>query len=75
MSDKTKEALNKAIKEHMADEMEGAYLTDYVLTAVGMSANKAGTVGYMNECSDSAPHIVYGLAGMGLDYFSSDEDE
>jgi len=75
MSKETKNALETAIANHFSDEMEGSLLTDYVLTATGVSAKQAGQTGYMHEASLSPPHVTYGLAGMGMDYFSSDDED
>jgi len=75
MSEKTKEVLDKAVQEHLADEMNGAFMTDYILSAAGVSADKTEYTEYLHSCSNSPFHNLLGLANMALDHFSDSDYE
>jgi len=75
MSEGTKAALDKAVQEHLADEMNGAFMTEYVLTVAGASAKEAEYTEYLHACTKSSFHSLYGLAQMTVDHFSDTDDE
>jgi len=75
MSEDTKQALDNAVKDHFKDEMNGAFMTDYILTAAGPSADDGEVTEYLHSCTESPFHNLYGLAHMSLDHFSGPEDE
>lgn len=73
MSDKTKEALEQAVRDHFTDTGDGAFLTDYILVMAGVDAKHAKRSGYVYESSESPVHSLYGLAIMASDFFGGDD--
>jgi hypothetical protein len=67
MSNQTYEALEAALRAHVADVGSGAMLTDWRIVAASVSAeHEMGVTGYTNVVSEhSAPHARLGLALVG----------
>lgn len=57
MSAETKTALDEAIQAHVADEMDGTLVTNYVLQTRGtaMSGDHEGSQSYFRALSDRQP--------------------
>lgn len=65
MSKKTEAALEEAIAAHLADEMDGAYLTSYMLVAKGKTTEDMdrNTTKYLVVTPDGAEYdTALGLA-------------
>lgn len=65
MSDETHAALEQAIRNHMLDENEGAYLTAFYVVAAGACVDSSKHTAYMYACSEGGPHEWLGLLWMG----------
>ncbi|SNR33049.1 hypothetical protein [Blastococcus mobilis] len=61
MSQETTDALEAAVRAHVADEGEGAYLTDWVLIAAGAMPEDPHSTTYITESSDGPIHHRTGL--------------
>jgi hypothetical protein len=61
MSRDTRTALEDAIRAHIADETDGAYLTDWVLTTAAVLDDDPNAHVYTTETSHSAVHVRLGL--------------
>ena len=64
MSQDTKQAMERAIEAHLADERDGAILTGYVLSAKGRSIDNldSNTTRYMQSFHEGAEFdAVFGL--------------
>lgn len=61
MSDETSEALEAALRAHVLDEAEGAYLTDWIIYACSEDLNDPGVSHYVTECSEMTSHRLFGL--------------
>lgn len=64
MSEETKVAVEGAIRAHLADECEGAFLTDWVVFTAGAIPEYSDRTRYMAEYSDSPMHTLMGLSNM-----------
>lgn len=64
MSDATWQAVEDAMRIHMADENQGAYLTGWVATCVGASAKDSHTAHYQFMNHMGPAHEWMGLAEM-----------
>lgn len=81
MSDKTRENVVNAIKEHFSDEATGGFMTDFALVITGVSSDSATANVYVYETSNSPYHAMLGLTHMllnkideeGFSYDGSDE--
>jgi len=62
MSDKTKEAMEEAIRAHFADEQDGAMMVNYVIQMAGIVPNNSDIIAYLRESpDDQAMHVTLGL--------------
>lgn len=59
--DESREALETAIRAHVAVAMEGAYLTDWVIIAAAAMADDPDATTYVSEASDGPMHHKLGL--------------
>lgn len=65
MSDETATAIEDALRAHIADEVDGAYLTDwYCITA--SAGEDAYSTSYLHVSSSMPPHTSYGLVARAL---------
>lgn len=64
MSKETYEALETALRAHVADEANGAYLTGWSLTAAGVSSTDPNATEYIYANHDGPPHEWLGLQQM-----------
>jgi len=64
VSQRTYEAVEAAIREHMADENDGAYLTAWTLAAAGADPADPETTHYVYANHNGAPHEWMGLQAM-----------
>lgn len=64
MSDETYEALEAAIRAHVAEETNGGYLTAWTLAAAAASVTDSGETHYSYANHDGAPHEWLGLQSM-----------
>lgn len=67
MSAETKARLHEALREHVADEAGGAYLTDFALVAAAAIPDNDSATRYMHERSDSPFHTLLGLLHVGTE--------
>lgn len=61
MSEQTREALVDALRAHVADEGEGAFLTDFVVMSAGAMPADPDSTTYITESSDGPLHHRLGL--------------
>lgn len=73
MSDKTREALEDAMKAHFTDETGGGYLLDWIWFSAG-PAHDSDLIDYVFGESESAFHSLTGLARMGLRHLEGHQE-
>lgn len=62
MADPTpQERFQEALREHVADSADGAFLTDYVVIAAGAHLNDPNQTVYVTASSDGPMHHRIGL--------------
>jgi hypothetical protein len=59
--DESREALEAAIRQHVAVSADGAYLTDWILIAASATRDDADATTYVSETSDGPMHHKLGL--------------
>lgn len=64
MSDTTRQALEEAVRAHVADESEGAYVTAWHMVAHGVVPTDVNASTYVYATSDGGPHEWLGLIDM-----------
>lgn len=64
MSKETYEAVEAALKAHMADEHDGAFLTQWVIAAHAIDSTEANASYYEYFNHDGPPHEWMGLVSM-----------
>lgn len=67
MSDETWEGVEQAIKKHIADEHNGAYLTQWVVVAHAVSAKDPAYSYYKYLAHEGPRHEAVGLLSLGLE--------
>lgn len=75
MSAETYEALEDALRAHVADATDGGYLTAWTLTAHAVVPDDAGASRYVYANHDGAPHEWTGLLHMALRRATRWQDE
>lgn len=75
MSAETKARLEAAIREHVADEGGGAYLTDYAVVAASSPPEDGDVTRYIHERSDSPFHTLLGLLEVGREQLLNGDDD
>ncbi len=78
MSEETWAAVEEALRAHVADEEPGVYLTDWLAVSASAIADDSDSTNYQHVRSDSAPHVLLGLAEIAqlrlrTDYVSDTE--
>ncbi|MFL6416777.1 MAG: hypothetical protein ACJ74Y_14030 [Bryobacteraceae bacterium] len=66
MSEETYEAVEEAIRIHMADENEGAFLTQWVVVAHAISATDSASSNYQYMSHKGPAHEKIGLLSLGM---------
>lgn len=76
MSDATYDALEDAIRAHVADEAEDGHvlLTDWYLLTAAVSGDPGDTE-YLHACSDSPMHTALGLITLALRRLNASIDD
>lgn len=64
MSDTTWDALEEALRTHVADETDGGYLAAWTLAAAAVSPADPNETHYVYANHDGAPHEWLGLQQM-----------
>jgi len=59
--DETAEALEQALRAHVAASADGAYLTDWIIFAAAAMPDDADSTTYITETSDAPLHHRIGL--------------
>jgi hypothetical protein len=64
VSQKTYEALEQALRAHVADETDGGVLSAWTLVAAAVRPEDAPATSYIHAHHDGAPHEWLGLQAM-----------
>lgn len=64
MSDQTYEAVEAALRAHVADETDGGYLAAWTIAAAAVSVADSTETHYVYANHDGAPHEWLGLQAM-----------
>lgn len=64
MSQATRDAIEAAVREHVADETGGGYMTAFHVVAHAVPAEEPEGSHYVYATSDDAPHVWIGLVQM-----------
>lgn len=75
MSAETKRRLEQALRDHVTDEADGAYLTDFAVVAAAALYDNPSATRYIHERSDSPFHTLLGLLHLGTEHLLHEDDE